>query len=373
MSYSIKPILGDYKNSKGLQKVVIRVIYNRKKYYAETDIRVKTDQFDGVVKKHPHALMMNGILKDKIHEIESRLLIAIHNKTINEKIIVEIVKGKNTDSTSIEDYKNKLIEQLTGKISHNRIKHLRSVLKKFTDWENITFNSITVDVLNNFEAHIRKSVSGNTVFANMKMLKSFLIKAKSAGLIKAEQYQDYKVPPYTQNLPVYLTENEIMKFQNLVETIDNHTYKIAGYYFLFSCMTGYRISDAKRFNYQEMITDGQIVLRAKKNGSIVSIPIHTNLEKVLRFVKDNPFSLSEGKTREYIKEIGKLAGIKKKFSYHASRHSWAMLLMSKGFSIDEVAETLGDSVNIARIYARISNEQLSNKIKEKLNQSYNQH
>ena len=38
----------------------------------------------------------------------------------------------------------------------------------------------------------------------------------------------------------------------------------------------------------------------------------------------------------------------------------------KGFTIDEVAELLGDSKEVARIYARITNLQLHKSIKERL-------
>ena len=44
-----------------------------------------------------------------------------------------------------------------------------------------------------------------------------------------------------------------------------------------------------------------------------------------------------------------------------------MLLMNSGFSQEEVAETLGDTVEVARIYARISSERLNDKIMSKLN------
>jgi len=107
-----------------------------------------------------------------------------------------------------------------------------------------------------------------------------------------------------------------------------------------------------------------VILQAKKNKKIVSIPIHTRLKNVLEFVKDNPFSLSEEKTREFAKEISKLAGIKKHVKFHTSRHSFAMLLMKKGFSIDETSHLLGDTVAVARIYARIHNESLNKKVLE---------
>jgi len=369
MSYSIKPIISSYKNNAGLQKVAIRVIYNRKKYYAETDIKVLQDQFkDGVIKKHVQALVMNGILRQRISDIETRLLAAIQNKKLTDKLIVEIIKGKVSESVSVESFKKRLVEQLKGRVSDNRIRHLKSVLHKFTSWQKLTFNSISVDLLNDFEAHIRKSgIQGNTIFANMKMLKSFLIKAKDAGLVKEEQYKAYKVPSYSQNIPVYLNEKEIDSIYELVKVIQKPGIKTVGYYFLLSCYAGYRISDLMRFDYSKMIHGNSLALRAKKNGEVVSIAVYLKLERILEYVKDNKLKISEQHFRNYLNEIVLLAGINKKVTPHTGRHSFAMLLMSKGFTIDEVAELLGDSELIAKVYARITNEHLNKKVMERLN------
>src|SRR6478752_6449730 len=96
MNYSIKPVINAYANSAGLQKVAIRVIYNRKIYYAETDIKVKAEQFaDGIIKKHPHALVMNGIIRQRITDIETRLLafsaLSLFNSLINCSVLFSIL------------------------------------------------------------------------------------------------------------------------------------------------------------------------------------------------------------------------------------------------------------------------------------------
>jgi site-specific recombinase XerD len=86
----------------------------------------------------------------------------------------------------------------------------------------------------------------------------------------------------------------------------------------------------------------------------------------LRYIKTHPCTLSEQHIREHIKELCNWCGIKKHIKFHSGRHSWGMLLMDKGFSLEETAATLGDTLDVAKIYARISNEQLSRKINERL-------
>jgi site-specific recombinase XerD len=201
----------------------------------------------------------------------------------------------------------------------------------------------------------------------MKIVKSILYKAAELGIIEKVKFENYKAPRYSQPIPEYLTETEITAIAELLPKLGESSMKTSGYYFLLSCFTGYRISDAKRFDYDKHVKDGTIVLRAKKNKSVVSIPVHDRLKDVLEFVKRNPLTIPEQNIRDYVRDVCKLAGITKHVKYHTSRHSWAMLLMNNGFSQEEVAETLGDSLNVARIYARISPERLNDKIMSKLN------
>lgn len=142
--------------------------------------------------------------------------------------------------------------------------------------------------------------------------------------------------------------------------------KLCGYYFLLSCFAGYRISDCLGFKYADRVQAGQIVLRAGKNKKIVSIPIHTRLGEVLAYVKDHPMQISEQHVRKYVKELVKMAGIKKHVKFHTGRHSFAMLLMKSGFSLDEVAHLLGDTLAVARVYGKIHNPTLNAKVLERL-------
>jgi integrase len=147
---------------------------------------------------------------------------------------------------------------------------------------------------------------------------------------------------------------------------------MVGYYFLLSCLAGYRIGDLMRFDYNKSVHangmhGNNLVLRAKKNGEVVSIDIYFKLEMVLEQIKDHKLQISETHFRKYLKGIISLCGIKKDVTPHSGRHSFAMMLMNKGFTIDEVAELLGDSELIAKVYARITNEQLNKKVKERLN------
>jgi site-specific recombinase XerD len=292
-----------------------------------------------------------------------------YNRIPGKEDLQYIVKGAvKQKNIFVNDFIEKLRTDYIGKMSEGRLRHYKVIQGKVNAFKpKLTFTQIDISFLQDFEASLRKkNLDVNTIQSNMNILKSICSKAHEVGLIEESQFKKYKLPKYEQKLIEFLTEEEIKGVHELVEQIENRAHKLSGYYFLLSCYTGYRISDAGRFEYEKMVSEGMIVLRARKNKTIVSIPVHSRLKKVLDFVKENPLNISEQKVREYVKEICKLKGIKKNVKFHTARHSFAMLLMKNGFSLEEVAELLGDTLNVARVYAKIHNESLNKKILERL-------
>lgn len=349
--YSISQILHPHKDKDGKQKIQIRIIYDRQKIYLKT-------QFKTIEGKENTKI--NAIVKKQMSEAEDRLLDAIRDKLTTEQIKA-LFKLHKAKSVYLEDYFTKLIEDLAGKLSPGTLRQYKVIKEKVGP---VTFAEISVKWLETFEKSL-SGLDGNTINSNMKRLKGMLNRAAKDGFIKEEQFKDYKVPPYRQKLVDYLTEAEIGSLANLVSNVKMKAKKTAGYYFLLSCYTGWRIGDVKKFN-TSMIRNDRIVLRASKNGNVVSIPVHSRLKDILKFVSKNPFDLSEEKARIYVKELCGLVGINWNVKFHTGRHSFAMLLMANGFTKDEVGELIGDSILITKIYARVHNESLDKKIRERL-------
>ena len=374
MAFTVKALLFIQKIKDGKHPIAIRTTVNRKPVYKMTGYWATKLQFeDGKLNaSYPDYRTVNRAILQQVAEQERKFSLAL---AAGESISVETVRPKTESNISIVDFIKKLQDDLKHKFSDGILRHYGVVGGKMADYDpKITFSKISAEWMQGFERHLRekkdqygRSVTNNTIQNNMKILKSILHKAAEQGIIEKSKFNKYKMPRYVQPIPEYLTETEITLIEANLRTLAPGPAKTCGYYFLLSCYTGYRISDAKRFNYNDHVQDGTIVLRTKKNKSVVSIPVHDRLKEVLEFVRSNPMTLSEQKVREYVKIVCKNVGITKYVKYHTSRHSWAMLLMNSGFSQEEVAETLGDTVEVARIYARISSERLNDKIMSKLN------
>lgn len=378
MSYSITPILHTREVEKGLRKVQLRIIYNRKKYYATVDLRLREGQLEeGEIVNHPNAKKLNDNLNTKRIQIESRILDLIRDGKDTDDNIKMAVSGK-TPSIKLIDVLNKVVKHYNGRISANTIHNYRVSVKKMLEFKpGISVQECTSEMLGRFEQWMRlekeivekvevDKYNINTISKYMQMLKSVLNKAHNLGVIKKEIYDSYKRPRAQYTVPVWLTIPEIDKFAKFLEGVEDDNAKQAGYYFLLSCYAGYRISDAKAFDYKKAYSNGRLVVRADKNKRIVSIPVFEKLERVLQYCKNNSLQLSEQKTRKHVKTISRLAGIKKDVKFHSARHSFAMMLMAKGFTIDEAAELLGDTPLVTKVYARVHNDLLDKKILEKL-------
>lgn len=349
MSYSISTILHPHKDKDGKQKIQIRIIYNRQRAYLKTDFKVLSGT------ENPK---INAIVRRQLVEAEDKLLDALREGLTAERF-KSLFKVKPERAVYLADYIHTLCER---KRADAYKRQLRSLANKVGL---VKLSEINLNWLRNFE-NDQGHLDVNTVSSIMKRIKAVLYRALEDGLMREEQFVTYKVPLYKHKLVDYLTEKEIEGFTKKTKTADIYGKQLAGYYFLLSCFTGWRLSDVRRFKPEQMIQGDKVVLRAKKNNEVVSIPIHTRLKDVLSFVTQHPFSISEQRVRDYVKDICVNAGIKKKVRFHTGRHTFAMLLMANGFTIDEVAELIGDTPLITKVYARVHNESLDKKIRERL-------
>ena len=64
-----------------------------------------------------------------------------------------------------------------------------------------------------------------------------------------------------------------------------------------------------------------------------------------------------------IKKVAKMCGIKKRISFHVSRHSFAVLALNYGMPIESVSKILGHTdIATTQIYAKVTSTKLEHDI-----------
>ncbi len=177
------------------------------------------------------------------------------------------------------------------------------------------------------------------------------IKVNPISMVNRED--KIKVPIIKRN---FLTIKEVRK---LIDTpCDKEIVKSA---FLFSCFTGLRFSDICDLKWgdvhiNEILPHISIIIR--KTQTPLIIPLSKMAIKCLPkrdfSNKDKVFFLMPNAVNKYIREWVKLAGINKYVTYHASRHTFATMMLTLGADIYTISKLLGHTdVSITAIYAEI--------------------
>jgi integrase len=205
-------------------------------------------------------------------------------------------------------------------------------------------------------------LSQTTQHNYVNVLSVALNKAVSDGIIPnnpLNQLQRFERPKKSENNREYLTIEEVNQLEKT-----NCVRPIVKQAFLFCCFSGLRYSDVKALKWGDFQTDndGKQVIRYRqkktKKDEYLQLP-----DKVLKFIpakgtatdKDTIFILSDnGYTNLALRSWVVAAGIKKRVTFHVSRHTNATLLLSLGVPIETVSKLLGHSeIKTTQIYAKV--------------------
>lgn len=136
--------------------------------------------------------------------------------------------------------------------------------------------------------------------------------------------------------------------------------------FLFACLCGLRFSDVKRLQWSNLQTDshGRTIAEIiqQKTGSRLYLPISSEALKqlpknssheglVFKHLPDASY------TSKLLKQWTQASGIRKRITFHTSRHTFATLGLTYGAELYTISKLLGHAnIRVTQIYADIINE-----------------
>lgn len=283
------------------------------------------------------------------------LLLTMFEKLISQK--QELADNDAIKADSVNTYtctKNKLI-------SYIKLQYYQA---------EIDIRKVDYEFINGFEIYLKGKVQcgHNTMVRHMRHLKQVTTYAYKNGYMTKDPF--YNIALSVKKVErTFLTEEELKKVINLKLT-DETLQKVKDV-FVFQCLCGLSYIDVKQLKHSDIV-DGTIIIHRQKTGNKSFIPIlqiaQILIDKYTTVQKPDmcvfPVYTSQ-RMNIYLKTIGKLAGLNKKFSTHCGRHTFGTLMISKGVPIESVSKMLGHTeLKTTMIYAKILDSKVIKDIKQ---------
>ncbi len=309
-----------------------------------------------------------------------------HNKehillaeTIKSKRLVEWQSQKHgfedrtKRSASFIDYFQRQIdikEQTTSTSNHSIWLSARKHLLFYCGKHDLSFDELDKDWLDGFKYYLTNeaktksdtALSRNTQSSYFNKVRAAINEAHREGIIRDNPLSQVTSIKAKTTKRVYLTLDEV---NALAQT--KCRYPVLKRAFLFSCVTGMRWCDIHRltwsevetFNNHKRIIFDQAKLSHGDAKSLQYLDIPKSAESLLGPVKAAHERVFKGlKYSSYINvellRWALAAGISKHVTFHAGRHTFAVIQLSRGIDIYAVSKLLGHSeLKTTEIYADI--------------------
>jgi len=389
----------DKKNKKDEAPVYLRITVNGKRSEMATNRYVDPDKWNhegGYVKgnKTEYKALNEylDILRSKVYQAQRELIEG--NKLVTAEALRNKIQGKTgIQKTLLEvfEYHNHLIkEQVPGQYSpatltkyKTTLDHIRNFVKYKFQKEDLYLNELNHEFVTSLEHYLKTILdqNHNTAIKYIKNLRKVIhLAVKNDWLVK-DPFIHFSVR-LKEVKKDYLDEHELTIIESV--GIASPRLGLVRDIFIFSCYTGLAYKDVKLLTPDNVRIgiDGEqwIFTERIKTDTKSNIPLLPKALEIIEKYKEYPENVIEGrllpvisnqKMNLYLKEIAKLAGIKKTLTFHLARHTFATTVtLANGVPIESVSEMLGHkSMRTTQIYAKVIDKKVSEdmgKLKEKL-------
>jgi integrase/recombinase XerD len=324
------------------------------KYWSEKDQSAKNgfknttliNQRIAAIEKDIIFLTMDADLKNKVVSIED--IKKIIKTPINKADLIEYMK-----QTAVKEYNLKIIAFQT-KCNYLSLAKKLSKIKPV-----IWFSELTPDLWSKIErSFVLDGNSKNTIFQYLIHIKSFITRAIKEGVTNNNPLESVKVKKEKKQRD-YLSIEEVEKLELYLNECTDLRDRNALNAFLFGCYTGIRLSDITGLKWSDIVEDW-VIFTAQKTNTPQRNPLSVPALKILNSIKKskkNIFTFGRGTINKRLKEIFLSVGIKKKITFHCSRHTFATISLNLSHDIATVSKLLGHSkISTTEIYAQTMDE-----------------
>ena len=333
------------------------------------------------------SLQLNPLLDDvRYNLMESFRKLHTEGRPITAETLKDCFSGKepsNSTLCGLMTYHNENMKAVlapgTLKNYFTTERYVKLFLVKKHRAKDMSLSELNFQFITEFELFLRKTaplmennpLTNNGVMKHMERLRKMVTLAAKMEWIPKDPFQRYSLK-FQKVDKTFLIPSEL----TLVEHTDLPVQKLylARDLFVFSCYTGLAYVDLVNLHPSHICIgmDGGYWIKTsrKKTETSVNVPLLPQAKSILEKYKNDPRAavrnrvfpnLSNQKMNDYLKDIAGHCGVKKPFSFHTARHTFATTVtLSNGVPIETVSKMLGHTkLSTTQIYARVLEKKVS--------------
>ena len=360
----------------GKYPVKLRVTFQRNRKYYGTGIDLSTDEWEQM-----HSSDVKGKLLKKRRELDD---IVADAEEIGSQLpffsfhqFEQLFFNSPDDSLNVfEAYDRKIasLKQDGREGTSDNYSDSKASLMKYKS--NLTFRDITPEFLNRYEKYmLKEGKSLTTVGIYLRPLRAIMNLAIEEKLISADSYpfkkNKYKIPIGKKG-KVALNKKELSLLLSYSPIPYSSEDRSKDFWFFSYLCNGMNFKDIFNLKFYQIKSDHFTFIREKTKLTTKDAPIVVDVQltdQVRKIIKkwgnknqnpDNyvfPFVNSEGTeegkkkarkqfirlTNQYLSRICTKVGINKEVTTYVARHTFAYIVINKGYSIETLRELLGHS------------------------------
>lgn len=363
----------------GTVSIEIVLTVNGERCAFSTGKRVKSCNWDKtkqqVKGKDEEAQSLNNYLKAikaKLYQKEAELLdrgFIITAELLRDAYFDKVESLKEKSLFELFEEHNKEQEKLVGNgvskatywISVYTVRLLKEFVQQKYKREDLYLRELNLNFIQSFHTFLRidKGMAQNSSTKHLKLLKKIINLAVANSYISTNPFITYKVEREPVEID-FLDEEELRKIINFDTPLPR--LERAKDMFLFGCFTGLSYIDIKTLAPEHFEKDntGRIWIKKRrvKTGVLSRIPLLPIAKLILDKYKGGEKLLpiqDPADINKYLKDIAILCDIKKRITFHTSRHTFASTVtLANNISLEVVSKMLGHTnTRMTNHYAKL--------------------
>ena len=389
MGTTFKLELNSKPKKDGTSGILIRITQEKKHKRISTGIFINAKDFNKkaeygkwIRKSNPSFEKINDNLITKLDSLKyaKSELEKKENNPTSSQIIKSFNQGNTQSFINYFEQKVELYKKLRSPRYFRNLSSKLATLKEYLDKEDLLFQEVDVDFINNYEAHLigskktngkpKKPLAKNTIIAHKKVLRTILYSAFKEDIYTGKNpFLVCKIGEMKTNVE-RLTMEEIGLIEDISLEKGSRLWHTRNYFLFAFYIAGKRIGDVMQLKW-ENIRNGRLIQIESKTNKENSVKLIDQALEIIELYKSHenkpadylfpilgkwhqkldPIALSkqldskDSMINKDLKKIQKIAGISKKIHFHISRHSAADNFRKNEIPITSIRTLLTHSSN----------------------------